>query len=245
MKNALFLGDKRMYYASLCFADKYNISTQLSDNKLYDLIALPVPVSRNDINITGTDLTFDDIKNHSDNNTIIAGAMADENVKKYFADNGLSYHDYYKEEFIIKNAAATAEGALKILIENTDTTIRGMKILLGGIGRISKILGSQLRSMGADVWYATSSREKAVWARIYGMNAISCEKLPEIINEFNAAVNTSPSELIGRKVIDNIKRNDIFILDLASGGRGADIEYAKKKNIPALCAPSLPPVCIV
>ena len=54
---------------------------------------------------------------------------------------GLVLEDYFlREELTVANAAATAEAAIQVAMENLDRTLLGMDCLVLGFGRIGKLL---------------------------------------------------------------------------------------------------------
>ena len=61
------------------------------------------------------------------------------------------------EAYAIKNAIATAEGAIKKVIDSTPFTINKSNVLILGYGRIGKILARFLSSFGARIYVEARS----------------------------------------------------------------------------------------
>ena len=69
------------------------------------------------------------------------------------------------EELTILNAIPTAEGTIKIAIEETENTIHESNIMIIGFGRIGKILCKNFKDLGGNV-YCTARKEKDLaWIR--------------------------------------------------------------------------------
>ena len=94
----------------------------------------------------------------------IFGGMLSEELLRSAAEYGLRPIDYFKrEEFVLRNAYITAEGALELTMGRLPRTIRGTPCLVIGYGRIGKFLARLLCALGAEVTVAaargrTSSR---------------------------------------------------------------------------------------
>ena len=85
----------------------------------------------------------------------------------YFKE--LTLLDYSKrEEFAVRNAVPTAEGALEIAMGEYDGMIAGSRCLVTGFGRIGKVLSGMLKGMGARVTVSARKPEDLAWIEIYG-----------------------------------------------------------------------------
>lgn len=68
---------------------------------------------------------------------------------------GCTVGDYAKrEDFCVRNAVPTAEGALQIILEELPRTLHGLRCLILGAGRISQALQPRLSILGASVTVA-------------------------------------------------------------------------------------------
>ena len=77
--------------------------------------------------------------------------------------------DLLKNEwYLAKNAAITAECALLIAMEKSETVIAGTAVLVIGWGRIGKCLARLLKAMGAEVTVAARKRSDRAMAEALG-----------------------------------------------------------------------------
>ncbi|MGN1126813.1 MAG: dipicolinate synthase subunit DpsA [Ruminococcus sp.] len=147
-----------------------------------------------------------------------------------------SYSD--REEFAVKNAVPTAEGAVEEALRHSDITINGSKVLVCGYGRIGKVLSEMLRGMGADVTVSARKQSDLAWIKLNGFAGIKTGDFSEI-NTYNFIFNTIPSLILDEDVIKDLSK-DTLIIDLASYPGGVDFDSAEKYGIKALHALSLP-----
>lgn len=208
-----------------------------------DVILGPIPFSSNGENINtpfGKEKIniihlFDTIKNK----TLIAGAIK-QPLFNSAADKDIEIIDILKrEELSVLNAISTAEGAIKIAIEETQKTIHGSNILVMGFGRIGKILAKMLYGIGANVSCEARKNSDLAWIKAYGYNPIPLKDLNENLYKFDIIINTIPYVIIDKSNIENI-RKDCLLIDLASNPGGVDKEIVKEKNIRYILALSLP-----
>ena len=208
-----------------------------------DVILGPVPFSSNGEHINSPFSKekikiinlFDIIKEK----TLIAGSIKAQ-ILSAAEEKNIKIIDILKrEELSVLNAISTAEGAIKIAIEETPKTIHGSNILVMGFGRIGKILAKMLDGMGAHVSCEARKNSDLAWIKAYGYNAIPLKDLNENLNKYDIIINTIPYIIIDKSNIDNIKQ-DCLIIDLASNPGGVDKEAIKEKNIRYILALSLP-----
>ena len=147
-----------------------------------------------------------------------------------------SYSD--SEEFAVKNAVPTAEGAIEEALRHSDITINGSKILVCGYGRIGKVLSEMLRGMGADVTVSARKQSDLAWIKLNGFVGIKTGDFTEI-NSYNFIFNTIPSLILDEDVIKGLCK-DTLIIDLASYPGGVDFDCAERYGIKAIHALSLP-----
>ncbi|MGN0459338.1 MAG: dipicolinate synthase subunit DpsA [Ruminococcus sp.] len=147
-----------------------------------------------------------------------------------------SYSD--REEFAVKNAVPTAEGAVEQALSHSDITINGSKVLVCGYGRIGKVLSEMLRGMGADVTVSARKQSDLAWIKLNGFAGIKTGDFSEI-NTYNFIFNTIPSLILDEDVIKDLSK-DTLIIDLASYPGGVDFDCAEKYGIKAIHALSLP-----
>ena len=95
-----------------------------------------------------------------ENKIFIAGGIPAE----FYENKTIKNIDLLKiEELTILNAIPTVEGTIKIVIEETETTIHESNILITGYGRIGKILCNKLSSLGANIYCVAREKENRAW----------------------------------------------------------------------------------
>ena len=171
--------------------------------------------------------------------TVFAGrieGMLENAVKK----RGLRAIDYFaREELAVKNAGATAEGAVQILLEEMPTVLTGARVLVVGFGRIGKLLSMKLRAMGADVTVSARRFSDFAWIEEMGYRSADTRRLAGNAGKFDAIVNTVPAGVIDDRVLEHV-RKDCLMLDLASKPGGIDFDAAARRGIKVIWALSLP-----
>ena len=151
----------------------------------------------------------------------------------------LQIRDYsVREDFAVRNAAVTAEGAIAYAMREYAGTINGSRCLIAGAGRIGSQLAPRLRALGADV---TATYRRAVTAahiEAMGCHALPVEKLAQG-GSYEIIFNTVPAEIFTDSVLTAFACGTLLI-DLSSAPGGVDMVAAGKHGIRALHAFALP-----
>lgn len=134
------------------------------------------------------------------------------------------------EELTILNAIPTAEGIIKIVIEETETTIHESNILITGYGRIGKILCKKLSNLGANIYCAARENENLTWIREERYIPVKYNEIVNYAEEIDIVINTVPSIVIEEKALKKMKK-DCVIIDVASLPGGVDKNIAKLYKI--------------
>ena len=146
--------------------------------------------------------------------------------------------DYFaREELTVRNAAATAEGALEILMRELPVTLLGERILVVGFGRIGKLLALRLHLLGARVTVSARKPADRAWIQCLGLEAADTERLD--VSGFRAVVNTVPALVLDEKRLLRLDR-DCLCLDLASKPGGVDFDAAQRLGLRTIHALGLP-----
>ncbi|MGN0488902.1 MAG: dipicolinate synthase subunit DpsA [Ruminococcus sp.] len=154
----------------------------------------------------------------------------------------IKIYDYLdREEFAVANALATAEGAVQVAMEEYEGLISNSRCLVTGYGRIGRILSSMLNSLNAKVTVSTEKTDHFEYIIATGNKPIKTNKITGL-NNYDIVFNTVPALIIDKKVLENSSPN-VLIIDLASLPGGVDFKTAKKLNISAIHALSLPGKC--
>ena len=144
-----------------------------------------------------------------------------------------------REELLIRNAIPTAEGAIKIAIEETDITLHSNNMMVVGYGRIGKILSSMLQGLGAKVTAIVNNTEAAAQAEANGLKAVYFEEMNNMLKESAVIFNTVPTILLDKNNMNHIHR-ETLIIDLASPPYGVDINDSRDFGLKVLYTNSLP-----
>ena len=92
--------------------------------------------------------------------------------------NAMDVNDYFtREDFTVRNAAATAEGAVEIAMREYDRTICGSRCLVAGFGRIGKALAWMLRGLGASVTVSARKPADLAWIDVYGYTPVKSDEI--------------------------------------------------------------------
>ena len=233
----LFLGgDRRMTVAYDILSKKYECSSWgLFDNdycdiKWADVVILPIPTTRDNkyINTPNQKVKIPlDILKDAKRGTLILTAGYD--AERYPQVDYASLDD-----FCIKNAISTAEGAIAAAIEKTDCTLFGSKILVAGYGRVGKILLSRLLSFGADI--TQSARRDVHFAELdaLGVKHIDTKNIKDCADNFDIIFNTLDIDIFGDKIP---KKTIIFDLSTKGCTQKAAENIIKLPGIPGKTAP--------
>jgi len=153
---------------------------------------------------------------------------------------GLFLEDYFaREELAVRNAVPTAEGAVRIALEQLPVTLHDARVLVIGFGRLGLALAPRLRALGAHTWVAARSPAQRAQAEGLGVNVLSLEDMSEWLHTFDLVVNTVPALILGVEELASLKEGAV-VIDLASLPGGADDESAAALGVRVIHALSLP-----
>ena len=239
-------GDKRQIYMyKMMLAEGLNVSTcalgtsgdvPISSAGNYDVVVFPVPVSTDGVFLNAPlsegEIKLDDIFHNMAAYQTVLGGMC----------KGHNYNmtDYYDSERVkMRNAIPTAEGALRIAMENCDFTISGSRCLVVGFGRIGKVISKRLHDMGAEVCIAARKESDRTLAEVMGAKTADFRALPDIINTYDIIFNTVPKTVIDSEMLGKIGKS-VLMIDLASRPYGIDMTAARALGRRVIIASGLP-----
>ena len=235
----------------LCGTEKLNSLQIFETSSLEDVINLsdyiifPTPVTRDNKTInapySSEKIPIDEKFLNSLKNKIVFGGIIpnilkqlDEKVKS----KSYPVEDYYTENFKILNAVPTAEGAIKIALEEKHSAINQSKSLVIGYGKIGKVLSKLLKSMGAEVTISARKSTDRAWARVEGYTDINISEVQPKY-DYDLIFNTVPYQLLNKNILKNLKK-DVLIIDLASPPGGIDKDAASELKINFIHALAIP-----
>ncbi len=207
------------------------------------MAVLPLPFSRDKITLNAPSSTetilLGDIYSYCADIPYIAAGLPDTESKNKLSGKSFLIDYATREDFTLKNALATVEGAIAIAIREMPTTLHGSVCAVTGYGRIGKILVRTLLSLGASVKVFARKNTDRISAQIDGAKAFDIKDISENIYDTDILINTVPSVIIEEKVLKNFPKSSI-IIELASPPGGVDKHDAVISGIRLINAQSLP-----
>ena len=174
------------------------------------VIILPVPTTKDSVNVftplTKKIIPLKLIAENTENQLILCC--------NYFFKNKKCVDYGSLDSYALLNAVPTAEGAIKLAIENTNFTLWKSKCLVIGYGRVGKVLANRLKALGCDVTVTARKPADLSLAETLGFSYINTEKLNNTPLSFDMIFNT-----VDVKVIDDEKIKDMkceLIIDLST-----------------------------
>lgn len=155
--------------------------------------------------------------------------MAKENIGKNYMEN---------ENYVLKNAILTAEGAVTCLENETDYSLNNAKVLITGYGRIGKALHKILKAYGSKVTVCSRSSASKTEVQFNGAAHIDFSQLADK-SDFDIVINTVPHIVFTKAELSALDR-DAIILDLASFPGGIDTLVADSLKLKRLSGRAMP-----
>ena len=205
----------------------------------YDAVILPIPLTKDSVYIN--------MKNNPVEIKMLFKAIRDDIIvfaglagNKSIDFGNIEIYDYsVREELSIKNAVPTAEGVIKIAIENLPTTVHSSKVLITGFGKTAKAVAKAFYSLGAEITICARKSSDLAFAETLSYKAINFEQLNGRKNDFDIVVNTVPTVVINKNVLESLPA-DCLIIEIASAPYGIDFTAARELNMNLIVSGSLP-----
>jgi len=261
MKICILGGDNRIVFLAKILVEEgyyvntYGVEIDSSENLCVcsslkdaiiksDIIITPLPFTRDNVVINSSlsqpKIWIKDIFEIASNNQIVLAGYLNTQIYDLAAKYSIQIFDYFeREELVVSNCIPTAEGAIKIAIEELTGTLHGSNCLVMGFGRIGKILSHMLNGIGSNVFVEARKAEDLAWINSYAYKSIELCNLESYIGDFDVVFNTIPHVILDEKLLKLMKK-DSLIVDLASSPGGVDYEAAEKLNIKTKLALGLP-----
>lgn len=168
--------------------------------------------------------------------TLICGNI-DDKLTKILKKRQILHENLLKnEEFAIKNANLTAEGALALTLTHSKKSIYNSKILLLGNGRIATALAVLLGKLGANFAMCSFNQYSFDHNYIYTSRNIFGNDLPNQIADFDIIINTIPAKIIDSATLNSISPGVLFIETAST----PCLDSATNLHFNYLPAPALP-----
>ncbi len=246
--NIYVLGsDKRTAYCAAVLKQTYKTGVILCDNAecIYQPDAVVLPYvsfkkGRGINTLDGVD-AWDVLKKMPAGSKLFAGMVYD-GLKEECEEKGIALYDFFEDENLtLENADLTAEGAIEMIMKNTDIAVKGMNVALTGFGRVTRSLSKRLSSLGAEITVLARKPYARIEAKSLGYKPANIND-EKAVESADVIVNTVPSLVLTSQMIKSAKCCR-YILDLASAPFGTDFYAAEKAGIKAETAPGLPARC--
>lgn len=254
MDNFLIIGgDKRMKVLNesllskgieSCYIGNMKEFSAFDNYSAYSNIILPIPISRDGRSIFSADegfsLTFEKLTEKLAPTQKVFGGAFHSRLRSLLDTAKIEYFDMMQDEmFLESNAYLTSQGALRLLLENTDDYIVGKRMLIIGFGRVAIALASVLRAVGADVYIAARSSIQLRKASCLGYKTVKLSNMSAYICFFDFIFATVPARVMSADDISLI-RDDCVYFELASAPFSADksdFAIKSKKHVSGAALP--------
>lgn len=208
-----------------------------------DAVILPLPVTKDGkylFSVVPMKETIDEIIAYIKPEQSVFAGMINKGLESKINKKGGVIYDYFRrEEVTVMNTVPTAQGILKAMIDNIEYTIFASQCAIFGYGRVAKITADILSSIGADITVCARKYGDLALAETKGFESCMINDFYKIAHKFNIIINTVPSLVIDRKILDNV-RSDCLIIDVASAPFGTDFAAAYELGLNAIQCSSLP-----
>lgn len=194
-------------------------------------LLLPVPSFEADGRIKGGGILEHILADLPENITVIGGNL------QHPALTGYNTIDLLQDaQYLAKNAAITADCAIRIAGAQLPRVFSGCPVLIVGWGRIGKCLAAQLQAMGARVTVAARKEADRGILRALGFCTEDPARLGHNLMRYRVIFNTVPFPVLSREQICHCQPECILI-DLASkkGIDGSNVIWAR--GLPGKVAP--------
>lgn len=171
---------------------------------------------------------------------LVCGGMPGAAAHAVAEGRGLKLRDYgAREELLTTNAVATAEGAIGVLLGETERTLWRSRVLIIGWGHVGRTLAARLKALGAEVCVLARSPGTRAWIEAEGLECADAAEPSAALAGRDIVINTVPAPMLTASRIAELGARTL-ILDLASAPGGTDFDAARAFGIRALTAPGLP-----
>lgn len=209
-----------------------------------DTVVCPVPFSRDKINILSScsdeDMNIENFISYLGKGHRVFGGDINSQVRERLNYKNIPFYDFMETEAVsIKNAVATAEGAIAEAIKASPINLHKSTCLVLGFGRCAKILAYKLSGLDVDVTVGARNIDQLATADSYGYNIIHLNQFSEIMPNCDFIFNTIPAMVLEEPVLSMMKTNAV-IIDIATYPGGTDFEKCRELGINAYLCLGLP-----
>lgn len=209
-----------------------------------DCVVLPLPVTAREGQLSAplaaAEHSMEEILGAIDAQSVVCGGRIDAQTEALARRRHIFLADYYRrEELVVKNAVATAEGAIGIIMQETPVTLWRSRVLVLGYGRVGRLLCHRLAGLGASVTASARNHGDKAWIEAMGYDVADTRALSGRLAHFDVIVNTVPAPILTEALLREV-RADALLVDLASKPGGMDFSAAARLGRRAVWALGLP-----
>lgn len=245
----LFIGgDRRIIYAAGAIARRRSVSALGFDGFAvpegrYGAVVLPLPFMRDgavNAPMCSEKLPLSLVAEYAQRGGTVFSGGSSQELASLCEENGLRLVDYFAQEpLTLKNAALTAEAAVALLIQNTEFSLCGARVLITGGGRIAGLTARLLRSFGSSVCICARSAEQRAKAQLEYHETAVMGALVRLCGDADIIINTVPAPLFTQEHFIAMRPRTLF-MQLAGGDSDPAAEHAEKYGVRYLGAGGLP-----
>ncbi len=165
-----------------------------------DLIVLPIPVTRDGVHLnaplSSEPIPLSRVGGALRSGQTVATGTLPATLAGAICAKGCLIYDYQADEcFAIRNALATAEGAIAMAINTSPDLLADSRCAVIGYGRIGKQLCRMLTAMGAKVTVIARKASDRTLAKTMGCKAVPFSEGESILQSVSLIFNTVPRRL--------------------------------------------------
>ena len=209
-----------------------------------ECVVLPTPVIRDDgLNAPfgSQSVSEEELADALPRNTPIFGGSVGEQLRHLCVRRGIYVTDLLSiEALAVKNASITAQCAAQVILNEIPYSLTQQPVLILGAGRIGKLLGLQLRALGAAVTVSSRREEDKAWCAALGLNPADTANLAPVLPHCRLLINTIPARVLTARQLSLLPR-DALLFELASAPGGfhhcADLSVISCGGLPGKHAP--------
>lgn len=208
------------------------------------VVIAPIPLSVKSEYITTVfskaKIKTEDFKSLLHDKILIAGDIWDSTKTQLESQNTKCYDILTNSQLKILASIITAEGVLGIAIQETNTTIHNLKVLILGFGRTGKMISKVFDAVGARVSVEARKPEDLAWIDAYNYEKIDLKDLDNYLGKFDLVINTIPANVLNNEKLKLFKQGSVLINLPTITETKIDIHEANKLGVKYIWASSLP-----
>jgi len=193
------------------------------------LTILPIPSTRDGVNITGTDKTLLELSQKGRAGEVYLGYGLPDFVTSALKESGAVVVDAASDEaFLSENARLTALAVVSYILSGGELSPEGRRIGIVGYGRIGKALLRLLLPLGACVTVYSTREGVVCCLNASGVDAVLVSEGAEL-PDCELLVNTAPAKIFDT---GGAKRRKTKVLELASGDNFEGVDAIRLPALP-------------